>query len=65
MNDSELQELLDYGQIAYEAYVKASRGKSYVTGADLPDWQSIPDGLKRRWGAAGKAVADFIMKEAV
>ena len=48
---------ITYGEIAYNAYRKASGGKSLVSGAPIPLWRYLPDDIRAAWNAAGEAVA--------
>lgn len=45
-----------FGQQAYEAYCKKTDWKSLVTGADLPQWASLPHTIQEAWCAAAWAV---------
>lgn len=45
-----------FGQIAYEAYCNKTSGKSLVTGATLPEWDKLNEGIQEAWNAAGRAV---------
>lgn len=43
------------GQIAYEAYFEYSKGKSLISGADLPAWQDQKIDIQSVWEAAALA----------
>lgn len=46
------------GQIGYETYAAAQpAGLSSIDGAQLPVWDDVTPGIKRRWEAAGEAIA--------
>ncbi len=45
------------GEIGYEAYRNQSGGKSLISGAPIPPFESLPDAIKAAWQAAGDAVA--------
>lgn len=45
------------GEIAYNAYRKASDGKSLATGTPIPPWRYLPDKYREAWNVAGEAVA--------
>lgn len=46
------------GQVGYEAYAAAQpAGLSSISGAELPTWDGQSPGIKRRWEAAGEAIA--------
>jgi hypothetical protein len=44
------------GQVAYEAYLAKSDGRSLVSGAELPDWGLVPGDIRDAWEAAASAV---------
>lgn len=44
------------GQIAYEAYSQQSRGKSLVSGAQLPPWPQLSPEIQQAWVVAAQAV---------
>ena len=44
------------GQGAYEAYVRAAGGKSLVSGAPLPAWDSLPVAIRHAWDVASQQV---------
>lgn len=46
------------GRVAYEAYCKASGGKSLVSGAPLPAWDALCQEIRDAWDAAADAVID-------
>jgi hypothetical protein len=45
------------GQAAYEAYRRASAGKSLVGGQSLPEWDDLAPETQAAWSAAAAAVA--------
>jgi len=47
------------GQVAYDGYRACSDGKSLVSGAELPEWDGLPEPIRTAWGAAARAVASF------
>lgn len=51
------------GQIAYEAYLKATDGKSLVSGQHLPCWEGQKVEIQASWEQAGKAVAAYTIDE--
>lgn len=56
-------QLKSYGQIAYEAYLKYSDGKSLVSGATLPRWEDLAGNIRDAWLAAAQAVVEQKDKE--
>lgn len=48
---------IDLGQIAFEAYGKATGGKTY-DGKPIPHWNDISAPVRNAWEAAAKAVED-------
>jgi hypothetical protein len=44
------------GQVAYEAYVEATRGVSLVSGVLLPRWDQQAEGIRAAWEHAADAV---------
>ena len=51
------------GRIAYEAYGAQAGGVSLVSGAELPDWDSLPASIQEAWASAGQAVIDSAVPE--
>lgn len=50
-----------HGQIGYEAYCSFTNWKSLVSGANLPQWDKLPDNIKQAWEKAGSSiVTNFI-----
>ena len=47
---------IDYGQTAYDAYSDRAKGKSLISGADLPEWRDLPVDIRSAWSAAAVAV---------
>lgn len=50
------------GQLAYEAYCGYSKGKSLVTGHDLPTWELTATPIQEAWQAAADAAAQFTIE---
>jgi hypothetical protein len=48
---------LTLGKVAYEAYYKASNGRSLVSGQQLPTWERQLPEIQEAWESAGAAVA--------
>jgi len=48
----------DYGQKAYEGYVRYSHGKSLISGAVLPSWEDQAEEIQNAWNEAAKAVLE-------
>ena len=46
---------MDQGHIAYNAYLKASEGKSLISGEPLPEFLLLPEQIQKAWGAAEAA----------
>ena len=44
------------GQVAFEAYVAFSNGKSLVSGDDIPGWDALSGIIQQAWEAAAFAV---------
>ena len=55
--------MINYGQVAYEAYCQATDNKSLVSGAELPTWDKLNTKIQAAWTAAGMAVGDAWAKE--
>lgn len=45
----------DAGKLAFEAYGKATGGKTY-DGRDIPKYEELPEGIRKAWERAGAAV---------
>lgn len=57
MSDSDVPGTLpSLGQLAYEAYLEASDGRSLVSGAELPTWDAQDPRIQRAWDHAADAV---------
>lgn len=54
-----------YGQIAYDAYLKYSDGKSLVSGVTLPAWPDLDSKIRDAWLAAAQAVTEQWEKDHV
>lgn len=46
---------ISLGQIAFEAYSKAKRGKTYDD-KPIPHWDDLNEDVREAWGAAAQAV---------
>jgi hypothetical protein len=46
----------ELGQVAYEAYVESTGGRSAVTGQPLPAWGDQQAPILQAWRAAAQAV---------
>jgi hypothetical protein len=44
------------GQVAYEGYFDSCGGKSLISGAPLPTWDSQAENIKEAWEDAASAV---------
>jgi hypothetical protein len=55
--------MISLGQIAYEAYVKHSNGKSLISGQHLPNWEAQREDVKEAWEAAGHAAGNSAIEE--
>lgn len=44
------------GEVAYAGYVVACRGKSLISGADLPTWDEQSEAIRAAWAAAADMV---------
>lgn len=51
------------GQVAYEAYIEFSDGKSLVTGESLPTWHDQDPVRQQAWDIAGHAVARVVQED--
>lgn len=49
---------MELGRIAYEAYKQHSRGKSLVSGANLPEWEDQAKEIKAAWNNAASAAVE-------
>lgn len=52
--------MFNLGKVAYDAYFAKSEGKSLVSGAALPPWESLSAEIQAAWDAAAAAVADAV-----
>jgi hypothetical protein len=48
------------GKANYEAYRDFAHGKSLVSGAVLPPWDSLPNGMQAGWNAGADAVEAWL-----
>ena len=44
------------GQVGYEGYRRASKGKSLATGVSIPEWDDLSPEIKAAWSAAAQAI---------
>jgi hypothetical protein len=44
------------GQLAYEGYCQSSKGRSLISGKELPPWGELDDAIKDAWNTAGSRV---------
>lgn len=44
------------GRCAYDAYCRASGGKSLVTGAELPEFRELSEQIRAAWVSVANAV---------
>ncbi|HEX4713347.1 MAG TPA: hypothetical protein VH164_00305 [Ktedonobacteraceae bacterium] len=52
------------GQIAYEAYLAYSGGKSLITGDELPPWEECLEPIKHAWDASAHAAAyEYLLRQ--
>lgn len=51
------------GQVAYEAYIDFSEGKSLVTGEPLPTWDDQDPVRQVAWDVAAHAVARVVQED--
>jgi len=52
-----MSEVSSLGQVAYEAYLEASGGRSLVSGAALPTWNEQAKEIREAW----EHVADTVI----
>lgn len=53
------------GQVGYETYAAAQpAGLSSIDGAQLPVWDDVTPGIRRRWEAAGEAIRQDVLGKA-
>jgi hypothetical protein len=53
----ELKTAREYGEIAYDAYIEDSGGRSLISGVKLPAFDELPGPVMKAWCAAGISVA--------
>jgi hypothetical protein len=51
------------GQVAFEAYCKATSGRSLVSGDRLPTWDKLKPEIQHAWEAAGQAAGAEALKQ--
>ena len=59
------EEIVTYGQIAYEAYRSHTNGKSIATGDSIPVWDDLDERIQAAWMVAGVAVMDQALEDGV
>lgn len=52
-----------YAKIAYDGYKSNSKGKSLISGQELPEFENLPANIQEAWAAASKAVRLEIANE--
>lgn len=52
-----MSEASSLGQVAYEAYLEASGGRSLVSGTQLPTWERQAEVIRKAW----EHVADTVI----
>jgi hypothetical protein len=50
----------EMAKIAYDNYCHYTQGISLVTGEKLPNWDDLPDNIKRAWRGSMLSVIDYI-----
>lgn len=51
----------ELGKIAYNAYKETSKGRSLITGHQLPEWGFLPVVIQEAWLASAGAVGDILV----
>lgn len=51
------EEIIEGGQLAYQAYAASTGWKSAISGAPLPQWNDQAQAVKDAWEAAAEAIA--------
>lgn len=46
----------DLGAVAYEGYIKRSKGVSLISGDTLPEWADLKPEIREAWREAANAV---------
>ena len=46
----------EWGEIAYNAYKQSSKGKSLVSGKDIPEWDFLEVAIQKAWNESARAV---------
>jgi hypothetical protein len=59
------EEIITYGQIAYEAYRSHTNGKSLAAGDSIPVWDDLDERIQAAWVIAGAAVSDQVIADGV
>lgn len=57
-----MDDLMSYGQIAYEGYCESSNGKSLISGASLPPWEDLQEEICFAWIDSAMAVRHAIAR---
>lgn len=52
--------MVEWGNVAYDAYCRCSGGKSLVSGAKLPPWEGLNPEIRKAWEAAAEAIRDAL-----
>ena len=52
-----------HGQAAYVGYCRSSGYRSLVSGASLPNWDSLSNDIQEAWERAADAVRDVMVEE--
>jgi len=50
--------MIPTGELAYQRYCKASKGKSLISGDQLPHWETLPEKIKQAWDFSTKCVVE-------
>lgn len=53
-------EVVSLGRKGYEAYAKATGGKTF-DGRDMPTWEQLPERIVNAWNAAAVAIAEEVL----
>jgi hypothetical protein len=63
LTSDELKTAREYGELAYNAYVEDSGGRSLISGVQLPAFDELPAPVMKAWCAAGVAIALYQTKK--
>lgn len=61
MAEHKVGNMMDFGQIAYEAYAAKANGISLISGAELPPWDVLNGSIQEAWSAAAQAVVNVVV----